>query len=315
MTDGPAVRLENVSKWYGEVLGLQGVDLATGPGITAVVGPNGSGKSTLFRLATGQLRPDQGTVRILGRDPWSDRSALAGIGYAPEGEVPAALDPVRWVAGMTLLSGFPEGEARLRARDALARVRLDEAAWPRPMGTFSGGMRQKAKLAQAIAHSPKVLVLDEPFTGVDPASRLDIAATLAELSAAGAALLVSSHNLAEVERLTDRIALLFKGSLLAAGRVHEIRGWIDRFPYKVRIECDEPRRLAQALSARADVCGLDLAGPGTLLVRTFQADAFLGSLVGTLAMAQVRVREFYPEDESLESVFGYLTGGKGRVRA
>ena len=315
MTETSAVDLAGVSKWYGEVLGLQDVRFCAGPGITAIVGPNGSGKTTLFRLVAGQLIPSQGIVRVRGEDPWRSRGVLARLGYAPEGEVPAGLDPLRWVSGMLSLNGFSGADARARAARALDRTRLERAAWSRPMGTFSGGMRQKAKLAQAIAHDPEVLILDEPFTGVDPASRIELAAVLTGLAAGGACLLVSSHNLPEIERLTDQIALLFKGRLLAAGRIHEIRGWLDRFPYRVRIVCREPRKLARILSQREDVTGLDVADPETLVVRTHAADAFLASMVETLGESDVGIREFYPEDESLEAVFGYLTGERTRTGA
>lgn len=299
-----------LSKWYGEVLGVQDLTLALASGITAVVGPNGAGKSTLFRLWTGALRPSQGTVRVFGADPWADRGALLRLGFAPEGEgVPGRLAGRAWVEGLAILSGLSAAAARVRAGEALRRARLAEEAWDRPLATYSNGMRQKAKLAQAMAHRPELLVLDEPMSGIDPVSRHDLAGILRELVAEGVSIVLSSHNLAEVERLTDRIALLFRGRLVASGSVREVRSLIDRYPYRVRVECAEARELARRLAARRDVVGVSFPAPGVLVAETFQAEGLLSDMTGILADLPGEIRGFWPEDERLEAVFSYLTEG------
>ncbi len=306
-------RAINLSKWYGEVLGVQDLSIEFAPGITAVVGPNGSGKSTLFRLLTGQLAPNQGEVSLWGVSPWNDRKILARVGYAPEGEGgPGRMPALTWVTGLAELSGFASAAAHARAAAALDAVRLAPEARNRPLGTYSNGMRQKAKLAQALVHEPDLLILDEPLSGVDPASRIDLVSTLKALGAAGKTVVLSSHSLADVSRLTDRIALLFHGRLIAAGRVPEIRRLLDRYPYRIRIECSDPRKVGGLLAGRAEIVRISFPAPETLVAETAQGDPLFDALPGILAAAGVTVRGFFPEDESLESVFEYLVKDAGK---
>lgn len=299
---------ESLSKWYGEILGIQNVSLSFSPGLTAVVGPNGSGKSTLFRLFTGQIRPNEGAVSLWGKNPWHDRSILRRVGFAPEGEaLPARETARRWVERLAVLSGVPVAEAPDRVDATLRTVNLEPADRERPLEECSNGMRQKAKLAQAIVHDPDVLILDEPFSGVDPVSRADIADALRRLGRRGKTVVLSSHSLEDVSRLTDRIALIHRGRLLATGRVPEIRRLLDRYPYRVRIACDDPRRLAVYLAPCRETSGLLFAPDGDLVVETFDFDGFASRLADVVAASDVSVGAFFPEDERLESVFTYLT--------
>ncbi len=302
------IRAERLSKWYGEVVGVQDLTLALPPGITALVGPNGSGKSTFLRLATGQIRPSQGSLRVGERDPWSDRAVLADVGYAPEGEGgPARVTPLDWVSDLALLSGLRPGESAPAARRALARARLTEEAWSRPLGTLSSGMRQKAKLAQAIVHDPGILVLDEPLSGIDPESRSDLIASIRAMAELGKTIVLSSHSLSDVARLTDRIALLYHGRLVAAGQVAAIRRLLDRYPFRIRIDTDDPRGLASLLVARREVLGVSIRSGKSLVLETDECDTLMNDLTSILASSPAAIRGFYQEDEDLGSVFEYLT--------
>lgn len=301
------IRADSASKWYGEVAGVQDLTIEITPGITGLVGPNGSGKSTFLRLITGQIRPNQGTIRLGEKDPWSDRSAMRLLGYAPEGEGgPSRATPVAWVGDLALLSGVPAAEIRSRSERALASARLAPEAWNRPLGTLSNGMRQKAKLAQAIVHDPQVLILDEPFSGIDPESRGDLIATVQQLGERGKTVVLSSHNLPDVSRLTDRIALLHRGRLIAAGHVSEIRRLLDRYPFRIRIDASEPRKIAAQLIERPEIEKVSIASERTLIVETLECDAIMNDLVDILSSSSCKVYGFKQEDEDLESVFDYL---------
>lgn len=304
------IQADRLSKWYGEVLGVQDVSTAFEPGITALVGPNGSGKSTLLRLATGQIRPSQGTLRIEGKDPWRDRSVLKRIGYAPEGEGgPGRSTPLEWVSDLALLSGIPGNAAQGASERALALARLSVEAWRRPLGTLSNGMRQKAKLAQAAVHDPAILVLDEPFSGVDPASRTDLIASIRQVAEAGRTVILSSHNLSDVARLTDRIALLHRGRMLAAGHVPEIRRLLDRYPFRIRIDTDDPRKLAAAFIHRPEIQKIGIPSEKALILETNQCESIMNDLSAILSSTSVAIHGFHQEDEDIESVFEYLTDG------
>jgi ABC-2 type transport system ATP-binding protein len=234
-----------VSKWYGPVLGLRDVSLTVGKGITGLLGPNGAGKSTLLKCMTGEIQPSRGEVRMFGRRV-PDPEVFRRLGYAPEIEVFfEELTGREFVAHLAEISGFGRAEADRRAVAVLQRVGL-ESAMNRRVSTYSKGMRQRTKLAQAILHEPDVVLLDEPMTGLDPLGRAQMVALIQTLGAEGRTVVVSSHILDEVEVMTREIVVLYQGQLLAQGDLHAIRGLIDRHPHHIALRTPKPRALAAA---------------------------------------------------------------------
>jgi ABC-2 type transport system ATP-binding protein len=298
---------ENATKRYGEVLGLNGFTAEFGPGITALIGPNGSGKSTLFRLLTGQLRSDSGRLSVLGRDPWTFRSDSAQVGYCPEHPaVYAWMTPFEFVTYLLRLDGFPRREAEARAIGAIAQVGLTDAAGRRLRG-FSKGMRQRVKIAQALAHDPVLLLLDEPLNGLDPLGRVQLLDLFERLAAEGHHLIVSSHVLYEVERLTEEIVMISNGRVLAFGNVHRLRDALDAHPHSIALRTPEPRRLAERLAAWPNVTSLEILEPDRLTVRTRAPDAFYRDLPGLVVDEAIEVSEMSSPDDNLEAVFRFLT--------
>src|SRR5207249_4730668 len=239
------VEAAGISKWYGEVLGLNGFSASFGPGITGLVGPNGAGKSTLFKLLIGQLHSDQGTLRLLGENPWNNVPVKRRLGYCPEhNTLYGWLTGQQFVEALLRLDGMPRSRAEKAAEDALKLVGLSSAA-QRPTRTYSRGMRQRAKLAQALAHLPGILILAEPLSGADPLARVQILRTISDFAKAGGHVLMSTHVLYEIERVTNNIVLINNGKAIAAGDIHSIRALIDEHPHAVRLETPQPRQLAQ----------------------------------------------------------------------
>lgn len=300
------VRARDLSRWYGEVVGLNDVSFDVDAPVVGVLGPNGSGKSTLFHLATGQLRPSRGSLEVLGETPWRNPRLMARVGFVPESDVFWEWMSARaFVEHLTRLHGFAPRDAARRAVDALRAVRLDEAAWDRPLGTYSRGMRQKAKIAQAIAHDPKLLILDEPLTGADPVSRRHINEVIRQKARDGVAILASSHVLHEVEALTGEVIVLSRGRLVARGDVRAIRALIDEHPHKVRVGVSDPRGLARELVAQPGVVSVALDDEG-LLVETRDPDALHGALPAVCLDRGWRLTHLASTDESLQAVFDYL---------
>jgi ABC-2 type transport system ATP-binding protein len=302
----PIVAFEGVSKWYGNVIGLNKLTLRIPTGVTGLLGPNGAGKSTLLQLATGQLRPSQGTVRVLGQPVWNNPGLMRHIGLCPEQDAfyewMTGLDFVRTCARLT---GMGRRAANEAAEKALATVGMTENM-RRAIRGYSKGMRQRTKLAQALVHGPRVLFLDEPFTGTDPVGRHELIEVIRGLGAAGRSVLVSSHVLHEVQALTPNIILLHRGRLVAEGHVRQIRDLIDAHPHRIVLVCDNYRGLAAKVVGWDDVEGLKVMDrEGALLVETRRPDAFYGRLPD-LAADGVNIREVYSEDDNLEAVFKYL---------
>jgi ABC-2 type transport system ATP-binding protein len=298
------LRAERLNKWYGRVIALNDVTLSVGPGITGLLGPNGAGKTTLLRIAIGLMRESAGTIEVLGERPWNNPGLAVRIGYCPEHD-----GFYEWMTGR----GFVESLARLRgvarpreaAEEALDRVRLGDVA-DRRVATYSRGMRQRLKLAQAVAHRPALLVLDEPLTGCDPVVRQELIDLIRGAAREGTGVLVSSHVLHEIEALTRRIVLVHRGRLVADGDVGEIRGLIDRHPHTVGVKTDRPRELAAALAREPEVVELAME-EGGLRVRTPRPDEFYGKLPRVALEAGCEIREISSPDDSLEAVFHYLT--------
>jgi ABC-2 type transport system ATP-binding protein len=301
------VAFDGVSKWYGNVIGLNKLTLHIPAGVTGLLGPNGAGKSTLLQLATGQLRPSQGTVRVLGQSVWSNPALNRHIGLCPEQDAfyewMTGWDFVRTCAG---LSGMSRSEAAAATEKALRIVGMTENMH-RAIRGYSKGMRQRTKLAQALVHDPQVLFLDEPFTGTDPLARRDLMEVIRNLGGAGRSVLVSSHVLHEVQALTPNIVLLHRGRLVAEGHVRQIRELIDKHPHRIVLVCDHHRALASKLVACADVEAIHvLTRDSGLLVETRQPDAFYARLPSLALENGTPIREVYSEDDNLEAVFKYL---------
>ncbi|MCI4331994.1 MAG: ABC transporter ATP-binding protein [Thermoplasmata archaeon] len=305
------VDAQGVTKRYGEVLGLNGFSASFGAGITGLIGPNGAGKSTLFRLLAGQLRPDAGSLTVLGEPSWSEGTFRRRVGYCPE--QPSMYD---WMTGeefvtyLLRVDGYPKSEAKRRAAEAIEIVGLTEAK-ARRVRVYSKGMRQRIKIAQGIAHKPQLLLLDEPLNGVDPVGRARLIALFAELGSSGHHLIVSSHVLYEVERLTDQIVMISNGRALAQGDLHRIRDLIDARPHTIELTTPDPRGLAKLLSGWEHVVGIEFVGPDRLTVRSRLPDAFYRGLPELVVSQGAEITAVHSSDDNLDAVFRYLSEGIG----
>jgi ABC-2 type transport system ATP-binding protein len=313
-TRHPILLFEQVSKWYGPVIGVNQVTLELRGGITGLVGHNGAGKSTLLRLATGQLRPDLGRVSVCGLDAWGWR-AKRMVGYCPDSDAfYEDMSGDEFVRSMARLCGYPAREADRRTDAVLERVGMAGRATRRLRG-YSKGMRQRIKLAQALLHDPPLLVLDEPLSGIDPVGRAEFLALFSDLAAQGKCLLVSSHELEELEKLTDHVAILAHGRVAAVGTLDRIRELLDDHPLAVRIDVDAPRELAARLLDLPEVQGVELvpsdAPPGTaLVVRARQPQRFFRAINRLVVEENLDVRRLEALDDSTAAVLSYLLGGK-----
>ena len=300
----------SLTKLYGVVIGLNDLTLELAPGVHGLLGPNGAGKSTLLKLLTGQLRPSEGNLRVLGESPWGNPQLFRRIGYCPEQDAFWSFQTAReFVQTLARLSGLSRDEARPAAERALLRMGAAEFL-DRPISTYSKGMRQRTKLAQALAHGPELVILDEPLSGTDPVGRRAILDVIAELGREGKSVIVSSHVMHEVESVTQHFLLIYGGRVLAVGDVREVRALLAEIPHQVRIACDGPRALAARLATEPAVEGyrLDAAG-GELLVTTREPERLLRGLPDHAEAAGVRILELGATDESLDAVFAYLVRG------
>ena len=298
-------KFDAVSKWYGPVIGLNDVTFEIEPGITGLVGPNGAGKSTLIKLLTGQLRPSIGQVRVGGRRARSV-SARRYVGYCPD--VDAFYEEMSgrdFVRTMAMLHGYGRRVARRRTEDVLAQVGMTDRA-DRPLASYSKGMRQRIKLAQALVHDPDLIVLDEPLNGVDPVGRLELTRLFHELSAQGKAILISSHLLDEMDTLANRVLFIFRGRILASGSLEEIRTMLDDHPSKIRITTPRTRQLATRLLALDMVQAVELSGSAELLLEVHRAKQFFAALADLVTQEDFDIERLQVSDASTEAVFDYL---------
>jgi ABC-2 type transport system ATP-binding protein len=293
------------SRWYGPVIALNDVTTVVEPGVTGLLGPNGAGKSTFLKLAAGQLAPSQGEVRLLGRPAWGSPEVFHHVGLCPEADAFwEGMTGLQFVTALLRLTGYDEKECQQRAEAALDEVALLEAK-DRKIGGYSKGMRQRVKLAQAIAHDPQVLLLDEPVSGMDPINRRHVVDLVKRLGREGKTVLVSSHILHEVEAMTRRVLLIHNGRILAEGDVREIRDLMDEHPHTVALRARDPRVLAQAVVGSPHVLSMTFGAEGEwVTIQTARPDEFYGSLHD--AALEAGVSEMYSPDENLESVFKYL---------
>ena len=299
------IQAEGLTKWYGEVLGLNRFSASFDPGITGLVGPNGAGKSTFLKLVTGQLLPDEGTLHVLEQVPFNNPPLMARLGYCPEhNRVYDYMSGRRFVTTLLRLSGYDREEADRRARESLELVDV-AAVMDRPLGGYSKGMRQRTKLAQALAHDPKLLILDEPLNGTDPVGRARMIEVLRGLPAHDVSVIVSSHILFEVERLTDRVVLIHHGKAIASGRIREIRRLIDEHPHTVKVVTPRPRELAAQLAGQDHVAEIGFDGQ-PLTIRTRDPERFYTDLPGIVVGAGIPIQAMESPDDNLEAVFRYL---------
>jgi ABC-2 type transport system ATP-binding protein len=299
-----------VSKFYGEVLGVNRIDLTIGPGITALVGPNGSGKSTLMNLVAGLLRPTEGKVDVLGLTPDRPEELFRRVGYCTQYEsFPRGMTGWDFVHLYLRLHGMPSDDAQRLARRSIERVGMVDAAGRR-VGGYSKGMKQRIKLAQAIAHDPQVLVLDEPLNGLDPLARAETVELFRAFAAEGRVLLISSHVLHEVDELADRVVLVHGGYVVAEGAVESVRDEIaSERPIQVFVRCDRPSILAARVFSEDHVVEARLDGDRRgLLVRTENAERFYLLLNGIAAEGVVDIEAVLPVDDDVQSVYQYLIG-------
>ncbi len=304
---GPTViEATSLSKWYGQVIGLNDISVSVPAGVTGLLGPNGAGKSTFMKLMTGQLKPSKGSIRVLGEPIWGNPRLFFRIGFCPEQDAfYDRMTGLDWIAALVRLNGYGEAEAAQAARRALEIVELVDAAGKK-IGGYSKGMRQRVKLAQAIVHDPDLLILDEPLGGMDPLARRRTIRLIKEWGRAGKSIIVSSHILHEIEAMTSTILLINNGRILAEGNVHQIRDLIDEHPHTVYVKGADPRSLARRFLAHDDVISLRFED-GAVVVQTARPDAFYSRLTDLAASREAgQVDEVTSPDDNLQAVFQYL---------
>ncbi|MCX6538710.1 MAG: ABC transporter ATP-binding protein [Acidobacteria bacterium] len=302
----PLVVADHISKWYGQVIGLNDVSVSIPTGITGLLGPNGAGKSTLMKLLTGQLKPSKGSITVLGEAVWGNPRLFFRVGFCPEQDAfYDRMTGLEWVCGLVRLNGYTESEANAAARTALERVDLVDAA-NKKIGGYSKGMRQRVKLAQAIVHDPELLILDEPLSGMDPIARRRTIRLVKDWARAGKSIIVSSHILYEIEAMTSNILLINNGRILAEGDVHSIRDLIDEHPHTVHVRADHPRDLAREFLTRDDVLSLKLEQEA-IIIETSKPDSFYRYLTELAASGQAgTITEVTSPDDNLQAVFKFL---------
>jgi len=300
------LRVERVSRWYGDVIALNDVDLVFGPGVTGLLGPNGAGKSTLIRLLVGLARAGTGRVLLDGRPVRNDLESLSRIGYVSDADgLYDELTARRFLADQGRMRGFSRAELPRRVDEVLELVGLTDAA-DRRAGGFSKGMRQRLKLGQALIHEPDVLVLDEPLTGLDPMMRRDVIKVVRDMGDLGLTVVVSSHVLHEIEAMTDQVVLLRHGQVLAEGTVAKIRDHLDDQPRRIGFGTDDAAGLARALLLERElVLGLALE-PERLIVHSMHPERLCQRVQELVLSGEVSVQRVDPLDEDLAAVFSYL---------
>ncbi len=305
--DQARIVAHRVGKWFGEVIAVNNCTLSVGTGVVGLLGANGAGKSTLFKMLVGLIEPSHGEVHVYGQRLRDHVGWYRQVGFCPESDaLPEWMTGQEYLSLMLRLMGFNGQETADRVATWLERFELTDAK-NRRLGGYSKGMRQKLKLAQALAHDPEVIFLDEPLNGMDPVSRLHAIEMVRKLGAEGRTVLVSSHILPEVEAMTDQIILMDRGRVLAEGGVAEIRDKIPEHPTTVALVSSAPRALAAYLIGQEHVAGVDIDDQQRVVVRTDHAVGFYRALPGWILGNGLAVTEILTLDDSLEAVFQYLT--------
>ena len=303
---------DKVSKFYGEILGVNKVNLQIAPGITSLVGPNGAGKSTLMNLMTGLLRPTRGSITILGIPTDQPEQLFRKVGYCTQFDsFPRGITGREFINAFLLVHGFNRKRVNELTQLALERVNLVEAA-DRKVAGYSKGMRQRIRLAQSIAHEPAVLILDEPLNGLDPMVRAETIALFQKLASEGLHLIISSHILHEVELMSDRVVLLNNGYIVAEGNIHGVRDEMEEHPMQILIRCDQPAKLAAYVFGKNHVVEARLHDDRRgLFVKTRDADRFYLMLNRAVAEGEFSVETVAPVDDDMSAVYQYLIGTSG----
>lgn len=306
------ITFSEVSRFYGEVLGINRVNLAIPSGITSLVGPNGSGKTTLLNLMTGLIRPTRGEIRVRGVPPDDPQRLCRMVGYCTQFDAfPRGLTGYQFLHSFLRIRGMSDAECEQRTAAALEIVNMSDAA-ERPVAAYSKGMRQRIKLAQAIAHDPQVVVLDEPLNGLDPMARAETIALFQEWGAKGRHVIVSSHILHEVDRISDQVILLSHGYVVAEGQIQGVRSEVKDQPMQILIRCDQPNALAARLFLEDHVVEAKIHPDGKgIWLRTTEADRFYLLLNQVILEAGLEVESVAPADDDVNSVYQYLIGGEG----
>jgi ABC-2 type transport system ATP-binding protein len=305
---------DNVSKFYGEVLGVNRVHLSIPPGITSLVGPNGSGKTTLMNLMTGLLQPTRGSISVLGMTPRDPERFFRAVGYCTQFDsYPKGFTGYDFIYSFLRLFGHDHAQAHRLAWAALERVNLTDAA-NRKIAAYSKGMRQRIKLAQAISHDPRVLVLDEPLNGLDPLVRSETIALFRSFAAEGRHVIISSHVLHEVDIISDQVILLSSGYVVAEGQIKDVRSEIEDHPMQILIRCDRPQALASRIFEQEYVVEVKVHADGRgLLVKTKNADQFY-LMLNRIALNGIFIETVAPMDDDVSSVYEYLIGHQEATR-
>jgi len=308
--NGPIIWARDLSRWYGEVIGLNQFNVDIEPGITGIVGPNGSGKSTFFKTLTGLIRPSVGQIRMFGQDPWNNTALMRDFGFCPDfdnlSNEQTPRDFLTFVGG---LHGKGGEELAKRVDEVLDIVGMGDAA-DRKIGGFSKGMRQRTKIAGAMVHNPKLLLLDEPLSGTDPLGRREIIDLVKKLHRQhGHNIIVSSHVLHEVERLTHQVVVIYKGRAVAVGDISDIRGMIDKHPHNIIVESKEMEELAKRFVEMPFVVSIQFnPDRRSAIVQVQQPDEFFNAFPSLVEELGCEVDKVYSLDDNLESVFRYLVG-------
>jgi len=303
---------DDVSKFYGEILGVNRVSLQITPGITSLVGPNGAGKSTLMNLMTGLLRPTRGRITILDIPTDRPEQLFKKLGYCTQFDsFPRGLTGREFISSFLLVHGYEKKKTLALTATALERVSLLDAA-DRKVAAYSKGMRQRIRLAQAIAHQPSVLILDEPLNGLDPMVRAETIALFRKLASDGLHVIISSHILHEVDMMSDRVILLNNGYVVAEGNVHGVRDEMEEHPMQILIRCDQPAKLAARVFDKDHVVEARLHDDRKgLFVKTRDADRFYLLLNQVVAEGEINIESVAPVDDDLSAVYQYLIGSQG----
>ena len=300
------IDLQGLTKLYGTVIGVNDISMSLPPGGYGLLGPNGSGKSTLLNLITGQLTPTIGSVRVFGESPYNNTKLFRRLGYCPGSEgLYANVSSLDWVSYLTQLHGFSSQEARQRAIKNLEIVGLKDAM-KSPIATYSRGMRQRTKLAQALAHEPDFLILDEPFNGLDPVGRHEMTEILRDWLELGKSLLLASHILHEVEAITNSFLLICGGRLLASGTSEEVNALMVDVPNEVVVDCNQPRAVGEALARLPDTVSVTYKSSERVAVSTNSAGQLYNVLTELGAQSGIEINRVKSTDESLQTLFNSL---------
>lgn len=303
---------ENVSKFYGDVLGVNRINLSIGPGVTSLVGPNGSGKTTLMNLMTGLIWPTKGSCSVLGLSAKDPERFFRVVGYCTQFDSFAkGITGREFVYDSLRLHGLNDHEAAIRTKESLERVHMLDAA-DRKIAAYSKGMRQRVRLAQSISHRPRVLVLDEPLNGLDPMARSESMALFSALGQQGMHVIISSHILHEVDRISDQVILLSSGYVVAEGQIQGVRDEVKEHPMQIMVRCSHPALLAAKLFAQEHIVEAKLHQDGNgLLIRTRDADRFYRLLQQLVLEGELDLEAVSPADDDVNSVYQYLIGSEG----